>query len=331
LCVASLADYVEGRYEGTRFESEKKMLHQLTKGLAHLHHMDVIHRDVKPTNILISLPNTVGLVKPQIKLADFGISNIMRAGVGENEDIENPGGTRGWMAPEMYNSEYFDFKADIFPLGCVFGYTLSAGKHPFGDFMERQNRIERGDGTIVLRADDLNTLQAENRSAAFELIESMLNRDPKDRPTAEEILNNPFFQKTVIREPDINFQCIKTQFFLLIKRPSNILFIVLKVVAAALPSSSSISHPNISGTLTPIHKLTHNKEKQIYNCNGVFVYQGLFEGKKPVAIKRFQRSSQIDELVKNEAELLLKANDHVNILRYFCYEMDENFLYAHLT
>jgi len=296
--------------------------------------MDIIHRDVKPANILIS-SNTVGLVKPQIKLSDFSIS-ILRAGVGESEDIVNPNGTRGWMAPEMYNSEYFDCKADIFPLGCVFGYTLTGGKHPFGD--DPYKRIKRiynnqGDGTMVLKADDLNTLQSDNRSAAFELIESLLNRDPKDRPTAEEILNSPFFQKTVIREPDINLQCIKTQFFLLIKRPSNILFIVLQVVAEALPSSSSISHSNVSGTLIRISKLTYNKEQEIYDGrNGIFVYQGLYEGLKPVAVKRFQRSSQIDELlVKHEAELMLKANDHVNILRYFCYEMDENFLYDHLT
>lgn len=146
------------------------------------------------------------------------------------------------------------------------------------------------------------------------MINDLLKYKAEDRKSVEEILESKYFvpesyvihEKTTYPRPPRRFQ----------------------VAAAALPSSSSISHSKISGTLTPIHKLTVNKEKGIYNCYGVFVYQGLFEGKKPVAIKRFQRSSQIDELVKNEAELLLKATDHVNILRYYCYEMDEHFQYA---
>jgi len=196
LCSGTLEEYVEGTYQGPRFENEKKMLHQVTKGLAHLHRMNIVHRDVKSTNILIFILRSGEFVKPLIKLADFGFSNILRDGVGENENIENPSGTLGWIAPEMYNSGYFDFKSDIFTLGCVFGYSLTGGKHPFGEVtFERDNRIRRG-GTMVLVANDLNTPQSYNRSA-IDLIQSMLNSsDPNDRPTAEQILNNTYFQRS---------------------------------------------------------------------------------------------------------------------------------------
>ena len=60
--------------------------------------MGIAHRDVKPRNILIFLLNEGEVVKPQIKLADFGINNILQDAVGENESIENPTGTAmGYM------------------------------------------------------------------------------------------------------------------------------------------------------------------------------------------------------------------------------------------
>ena len=56
----------------------------------------------------------------------------------------DPHGTHEWLAPEMFDSDNsdYDFSVDIFPLGCLFGYTLSGGKHPFGDSpLEQTMRI----------------------------------------------------------------------------------------------------------------------------------------------------------------------------------------------
>lgn len=160
--------------------------------MAHLHRKNVIHRTSNQPISLIFIQKSGDFEKPQIKLSDFGISNILQAGVRVNENIEHPFGSRGWIAPGMYHSsEHFDdLEADIFPLGCVFGYTLTGGNHLFGEYgMEREDRIVRGDGTIRLVIDDLNTPQSDNRSA-FELLNSMLNRDPNGRPSAEDILNS---------------------------------------------------------------------------------------------------------------------------------------------
>lgn len=71
-----------------------------------------------------------------------------------------------------------------------------------------------------------------------------------------------------------------------------------------------------------------NKKKEIYNGgNGILVYEGFFGGDQPAAVKRFQITETITKAeVQREAELMLKANGHANILRYFDYEMDDDFL-----
>ena len=79
-----------------------------------------------------------GKTLPQIKLADFGLSKLLKS---DRTDFTNSNmnpeadGTACWTSPELFDhsTNRCDFQVDIFPLGCIFGYTLSGGKHPFGD------------------------------------------------------------------------------------------------------------------------------------------------------------------------------------------------------
>ena len=145
LCKGTLQDWVVGRNKElnslvermvskkTSNSAELEVLKQITKGLNHLHFTDIIHGDLKPYNILISMPN--GAVPPMIKLADFGLSVKSQNGFYE---LKEPRGTLNWMAPELLNLFIQNFnesnknntklvfiqKSDIFPLGCVFGFVL---------------------------------------------------------------------------------------------------------------------------------------------------------------------------------------------------------------
>ena len=80
LCQATLHDFVEGR---VTLSSEKPldtltMLRQATQGLNHLHNLDIVHRDVKPHNVLISLPGSKGDVRAMI--SDFGLCKKLNPG-----------------------------------------------------------------------------------------------------------------------------------------------------------------------------------------------------------------------------------------------------------
>ena len=212
MCIGTLEEYVTNSetYKGPRFKSEREMLYQVTQGLAYLHSLDIVHRDIKPTNILIfsnaiqkEIPDSgsdschssddESPVKVQMKLADFGISKILQTNKEDftNTSVANPSGTKGWMAPEVYECNRFDFKVDVWALGCIFGYTLSGGKHPFGDDVKRIVRIIQKENMILVQK-DLKRPYSED-DVSFELIKSLLQIEPRNRPTAEDVLKSPFF------------------------------------------------------------------------------------------------------------------------------------------
>ncbi len=90
-------------------------------GLDYLHQNNVVHRDVKPENFLIS--RDAG----QVKIADFGLSKRVRPWF--LADRREAGGTRKYMSPEQLANKPLDARSDIFSLGITM-YELFTGKHP---------------------------------------------------------------------------------------------------------------------------------------------------------------------------------------------------------
>lgn len=182
LCSGTLEDYFIKKYQGPVFVIEWEMLRQVTTGLDHLHRLKIVHRDIKPTNILISAP--VGF-NPILKLADFGISKALQSDRDNftNTNKINPNGTSGWMAPEVYETDKCDSMVDIFALGLIFVYILTEGnKHPFGnDCNERILRIKRKEPMLIFRK-DLKKPYSKHYGT-FKLIKSMLRMEPLKRPT----------------------------------------------------------------------------------------------------------------------------------------------------
>jgi serine/threonine protein kinase len=127
------------KYRGPMPQKTEVLL-QLAKGLEYIHHMGLVHRDIKPQNVLIRLDTTTQQVV--MKWADFGYSKQ----VNERGTFTMSGvrGTFNWLAPELL--EILDdqspaeteiqkrgtVKSDVFAEGLVFGYFLSEGVHPFG-------------------------------------------------------------------------------------------------------------------------------------------------------------------------------------------------------
>ncbi|MFE3761791.1 serine/threonine-protein kinase [Streptomyces sp. NPDC059104] len=99
------------------------LLDQLLAGLAAVHAEGVVHRDVKPANILLE---ATGTGRPHLRLSDFGIS--MRKGEPRLTGTDLVVGTPGYFAPEQLTGAEPDFPVDLFAAGLVALYLLQGRK-----------------------------------------------------------------------------------------------------------------------------------------------------------------------------------------------------------
>jgi serine/threonine protein kinase len=120
------------------------ILRQVCKGLHRAHDAGVVHRDVKPENIIIS---KIEGRADHVKIVDFGISAMLAAG----ERRIGIAGTPQYMAPEQVLGEEFDGRLDVYALGCT-AYEMIVGKPPFdGEDVETVLHKQVHEAAVPLR------------------------------------------------------------------------------------------------------------------------------------------------------------------------------------
>ena len=119
LCACSLADRIHSSVRLRKGVKIRWML-ELACALAHVHSMDIMHRDVKPANVLLD-----GL--DRIRLADFGLARMTS---GELCHSTGETGTYKYMAPEVVRSEPYSFACDVFSFS-ITCWELSRREKPF--------------------------------------------------------------------------------------------------------------------------------------------------------------------------------------------------------
>jgi hypothetical protein len=215
-CAGSIADFVTRKdipevhmlYKEVSYPC---IFRQIMSGILHLHSLNIVHRDIKPQNILISQVKQNGKIKvmPRILISDFGLGKRLTDDQSSFHNTIVPGGgpagTAGWRAPEcllantVFNASSTDSSEewkqsngkpiseikksqtritraiDIFSAGCVFYFIASGGQHPFGERFGREINILKGNYR-------LQHLDSHKDGALLkDLIKVMISKDPSKR------------------------------------------------------------------------------------------------------------------------------------------------------
>ena len=199
MAIGTYQDVVTKAYYGPPIGDRYSQLYQITQGLAHIHRLNCVHRDLKPLSIRITHPGGNG--EPVLKLADFGLSRF-RDG---RDDYSFPLWKSAdcnllFVAPEVYHSKEFIWSMDIFSLGCIWAIIMSVNfSHPFGSNLQGIERIKKKQ-PMKLSLQDFKHLKREDAELVFALVKSMLSFIPGVRPTALDILKNPYFARLLAKD-----------------------------------------------------------------------------------------------------------------------------------
>ena len=154
------------------------LLHPLAEALSHAHQVGIIHRDVKPANVIFT--GTPGV----LKLVDFGLARRQEDEQGSQSSQVI--GTPAYMSPEQANGKEVDARSDIFALGIIL-FEAIAGQNP----------LDRGSITQTLREItsarpvDLSALDSETPASVIRLIERAVAQTRDQRyPSCKELLDD---------------------------------------------------------------------------------------------------------------------------------------------
>ncbi|KAK3151157.1 hypothetical protein QOZ80_3AG0242460 [Eleusine coracana subsp. coracana] len=170
----------------------KHFIRQLASGLQMLRENNVVHRDLKPQNILLVENNENSL----LKIADFGFAKFLQP----STLAETLCGSPLYMAPEVMQAQKYDAKADLWSVGVIL-YQLVTGYPPFN-----------GDNQIQLLKNILSSCDirfpsdCELSHGCIDLCRKLLQLNSVERLTVEEFVNHPFLsehapERTVRRTP----------------------------------------------------------------------------------------------------------------------------------
>ncbi|XP_018323213.1 MAPK/MAK/MRK overlapping kinase-like [Agrilus planipennis] len=211
----SLYDLMKIKKRGFPEHKARFYLHEVLKGLYHLHKMGLFHRDVKPENILINLPKTHSTLQysfqERVKLADLGSIRGIYSKPPYTEYIS----TRWYRAPEcLLTKGYYGPKMDIWAAGCVFYELITltplfAGSNEIDQLAKihailgtppvrvlnkfTNNRSQNFQNFPKQRGKGLNAVLENLSDNAKNVLRLMLEYDPMKRVTLKRLLEHSYF------------------------------------------------------------------------------------------------------------------------------------------
>ncbi|XP_042679225.1 serine/threonine-protein kinase Nek4 isoform X1 [Centrocercus urophasianus] len=192
---------------------------QIAMALQYLHEKHILHRDLKTQNVFLTRTNI-------IKVGDLGIARVL-----ENQcDMASTLiGTPYYMSPELFSNKPYNYKSDVWALGCCV-YEMATLKHAFNakDMNSLVYRIIEG---------KLPPMPKDYSPQLVEIIQTMLSKKPEQRPTVRSILRQPY---------------IKHQISLFLE--------ATKMKAAKSPKKMADSKLKDASSVVPVKNECHNKD-----------------------------------------------------------------------
>lgn len=146
-------------------ERQITLLGQVLQALEYLHRRNILHRDIKPGNVLVD-------ANFQVKVLDFGLALEKMTSAGD-ENVQNEVvGTIAYMAPELLEGEPYTVQSDLYAVG-IMGYELFAGQHPFS--LDSISTL-----LIAIMSIDPDLTDIDDSTADW--IAALLDKTPSNRP-----------------------------------------------------------------------------------------------------------------------------------------------------
>ncbi|CAG9320770.1 unnamed protein product [Blepharisma stoltei] len=149
-------------------------MYQIASALKHMHDKRIMHRDLKPANIFISADNS-------LKLGDLGLGRYLSS---QTIEAFSRVGTPLYMSPEVLKGNGYDWKSDVWSLGCVV-YELACLRSPF---KQEDQKMSLYDLFNTINKGEFPPLPDRYSEELRQLVNSMIQIDPKNRLSIDQIV-----------------------------------------------------------------------------------------------------------------------------------------------